>query len=280
MPKTCFIISSIGEEDSEIRDLADTKYDLVFEPVLVECGYKSTRADKIGSPGSISYDIVKHLIASDLVLADVSDLNPNVFYELAVRNAVKKPYILIKGIEQKLPFDIQDIRAVSLDMTDARQWTDTKEKLKIQVNLASEIQNSASKSILTDFSFQIDVNQVNESKTDVDLLLKDIRNEVRSLREEIQRRPSPIFRSQRLPYSKMNSIQKERTARFIEIMKELRLENRLPISETNLFIELKTKAKLSRGLSNTYVQRMIAAGVIDEVQPGHYSLLRDEYPDF
>ena len=100
MTKTCFIISSIGKEGSEIRAKADEKFDLIFEPVLNELGYGVTRADKIGSPGSISREIVENIISSDLVIADVSDENPNVFYELAIRNAVKKPVIVFKRSEE------------------------------------------------------------------------------------------------------------------------------------------------------------------------------------
>ena len=122
MTRTCFIISSIGEKDTETRKYADDKFDLVFEPVLKETGYEEvTRADKIGTPGSISYDIVNHIINSKLVIADVSDLNPNVFYELAIRNAVQKPVIVIKADGQKMPFDIYDKRAISIDMKSARQ---------------------------------------------------------------------------------------------------------------------------------------------------------------
>ena len=55
--KICFIISPIGEKDSKTRKLADQKYDLIFEPVLKECGYKPIRADKENSPNSISRTI-------------------------------------------------------------------------------------------------------------------------------------------------------------------------------------------------------------------------------
>lgn len=48
--KTCFIISTIGEDNSNDRKISDEKFDLVFRPVLEELDYVVTRADKIGSP--------------------------------------------------------------------------------------------------------------------------------------------------------------------------------------------------------------------------------------
>lgn len=191
MGKTCFIISSIGEKGGEVRELADEKFDLVFEPVLKEAGfYEVIRADKIGTPNSISYDIVTHIINSELVIADVSDLNPNVFYELAIRNAIQKPVIVIKAEGQKMPFDIYDKRAISLDMSLARQWTDAKKELREQIENVKKDPESASKSILTDFSgFQINTNGI---KSDVNLELKDLKSEIRRIYDEV-RRPRSSF---------------------------------------------------------------------------------------
>lgn len=191
MGKTCFIISSIGEKGSETRELANEKFDLVFEPTLKEAGFDEViRADKIGTPGSISYDIVTHIINSELVIADVSDLNPNVFYELAIRNAIQKPVIVIKAEGQKMPFDIYDKRAISLDMSLARQWTDAKKELKKQIENVEKDPESASKSILTDFSgFQINTNGM---ESDINLELKDLKSEIRRIYDEV-RRPRTSF---------------------------------------------------------------------------------------
>lgn len=146
------------------------------------------RADKIGSPSSISYDIVNHIIKSDLVIADVSDLNPNVFYELAIRNAIQKPVIVIKAEDQKMPFDIYDKRAISLEMSDARQWTNAKKELTTQVQNAEKDPQTASKSILSDFSgFQIEPSNNEGTESDLKLEIKDMRSEMRRIYDEVRR---------------------------------------------------------------------------------------------
>lgn len=114
MAKTCFVISAIAEDGSQTRKEADEKFDLVYFPIMKEMDYEITRSDKIRSSGSISQEIIQHLVNDDLVIADISSENANVFYELAFRNAVKKPVVVFKRPEQPMPFDIYDKRAIPL----------------------------------------------------------------------------------------------------------------------------------------------------------------------
>lgn len=199
--KVCFIISTIGEEGSPERLTADEKYDLVFEPVLKELKYTAIRADKESTPNSISRDIISRIIHSNLVIADVSDYNPNVFYELAIRNAVKRPVIVIKKPTQKLPFDIIDKRAISLDMTSNRQWVNSKAQLAEYIESAERDPDKASESILTDFDFQIDKNKVQTPQSSLSLELKDIKDAISRLSGEIApgREVRPSKRSHTYP---------------------------------------------------------------------------------
>ena len=56
----------------------------------------------------------------ELVIADLSILNPNVFYELAIRQATNLPVLLLAHKETKIPFDVRQERVVfySLDLDD------------------------------------------------------------------------------------------------------------------------------------------------------------------
>ena len=84
----------------------------VIRPALEKMDYNVVRADHIAEPNEIPKGIVKHLENDDLVIADVHDENPNVFYELGLRNAVNKPYILFKNTKQNPPLDISHNRAI------------------------------------------------------------------------------------------------------------------------------------------------------------------------
>ena len=133
---------------------------------------------RISSPGSISREIVQNLIDADLVIADITDENSNVFYELAIRNAVKKPVIIFRKPEQVMPFDISDTRAISISTTDPKIWEESKQHLRDQVILAEKDPERASESILTEFTFDL---KNTGPRTDYDRiysLLKDIQHDV------------------------------------------------------------------------------------------------------
>lgn len=70
-------------------------------------GYIITRGDSIEQSGQITSQVIDKLLNVDLVVADITDQNANVFYELAVRHAVRKPFVQMMAENQKLPFDIQ-----------------------------------------------------------------------------------------------------------------------------------------------------------------------------
>lgn len=185
MTKSCFVISAIGKNASKTRAYADEKFDLIFKPILEELGYKVTRSDKITSPGSVSREIVENLIKSDLVVADVSTENPNVFYELAIRNAVKKPVIVFKRQHQILPFDISDTRAISVTRSDMRIWEEAKNQLRAQVQMAEKDPDKASESIISGYTFDL---KTHGPKTDLDkvhFMLKDLQLDVRRLDNKI-----------------------------------------------------------------------------------------------
>ncbi len=135
--KLCFVISPIGEEGSPIRKRADNLVDYVLRPVLEPLGFEVGRADHMAQPSSITSLVIENVINSTLVVADLTGRNPNVYYELALRHAVQKPYIqVIDSRESSLPFDIKDESTVSFDITDLRSVDQCKIQLQKHVDTA------------------------------------------------------------------------------------------------------------------------------------------------
>jgi hypothetical protein len=113
--KNCFVICPIGEEGSADREHSDLVLKHIITPVLDSLGFEATRADEITSPGIITNQIIDLLIEAPLVIADLTNENPNVYYELAVRHAIGKPCIHIIKMGQPIPFDNSGVRATTYD---------------------------------------------------------------------------------------------------------------------------------------------------------------------
>ena len=106
MKKTCFVISPIGKTGDDIRKNADEVLEYIINPICKKYGYSVIRADKMANSGLITKAIIEQIISSDLVIADLTGSNPNVFYELAIRHSYRKPAIqIIKGTVD-IPFDV------------------------------------------------------------------------------------------------------------------------------------------------------------------------------
>ncbi|HDR8159548.1 TPA: hypothetical protein QC072_002377 [Bacillus cereus] len=114
--KTCFIITPIGDDQSDIRRAADGVIDAVITPELLKIGFSEENikvAHRMANPGSINQQVIECILESDLAIANLTTLNPNVMYELAIRHAVRKPVIqLIQKGTKKLPFDIIEERTI------------------------------------------------------------------------------------------------------------------------------------------------------------------------
>lgn len=130
MNKKCFIICPIGEDGSETRKRSDTVFDYLLTPVCEKMNYEIIRCDKISSSDKIDNEIIDYLDSVELVIADLTDLNPNVFYEAGYRKAKGLPYIQIALDGTKLPFDVSTIRTQFYSISDVPKYENFKTNLK------------------------------------------------------------------------------------------------------------------------------------------------------
>jgi len=114
----CFVIGPIGDRlaphGSEERLRYEEALEVYEEVILPACkavGLQPVRADEISQAGDITTQVFRRLRDDDIVIADVSDGNPNVMYELGLRHTQDKLTVQI-GEYGRLPFDILAIRTV------------------------------------------------------------------------------------------------------------------------------------------------------------------------
>lgn len=115
---TCFYVTPIGEPESIERKHSDLFLGNIVEPALATFGLKVVRADAIDKPGMITRQVMEYLVRSRLVIADLSFHNPNVFYEICLRHAVRLPIVQIIRAGERIPFDIHQMRTIVIDNTD------------------------------------------------------------------------------------------------------------------------------------------------------------------
>ena len=87
-------------------------YSDIIRPSLEEVGYEVTRADSIMNQQNILKDIVRGIAHADIIIAELTALNANVFYELGIAHALRKPTILLTQSVEDVPFDLRSYRVV------------------------------------------------------------------------------------------------------------------------------------------------------------------------
>lgn len=108
--KSCFVMMPIADMDGYDPGHFRRVYEHLIKPACIAAGYSAHRADFVAASNYIIIDILKRIIESDLVICDLSGRNPNVLYELGVRQAFNLPTVLIKDTVTPRIFDIQGLR--------------------------------------------------------------------------------------------------------------------------------------------------------------------------
>lgn len=103
--KKCFIVTPIGSDTDPIRRHIDGIIEASLRPALGD-KYKLIVAHKIYEPGSITKQVITEIYNAELVIANLTNRNPNVMYELAFRHSLGKPIIMIAEAGTNLPLDI------------------------------------------------------------------------------------------------------------------------------------------------------------------------------
>jgi hypothetical protein len=119
---TCFVMMPFGQ-------WFDRYYQEIYIPAIKDAGFEPVRADELFSSGSVVEQIWEQIEKAKVLLADLTDRNPNVFYELGLAHAAKKPVIFAAAHLEDIPFDLRHLRVIVYEVR-APNWA---EKLRKSV---------------------------------------------------------------------------------------------------------------------------------------------------
>jgi O-acetyl-ADP-ribose deacetylase (regulator of RNase III) len=137
--KTCFVIMPYGEKSDPDgnRINFDITYEFIIKKAIVDMKDRygveidCIRADKIEESGSIHADMFEQIAIDDIAIVDITTLNPNVFYELGIRHALRKGVtVLMKKVGSSIPFNIQGMRTIDYDYSDVDSYARTREQIQ------------------------------------------------------------------------------------------------------------------------------------------------------
>lgn len=206
--KKCFVVSPIGDDKSDVRRNADQLFNHIIKPVCEKCGFNAIRIDHENTPDSITQGILDCLYNYDLVIADLTGHNPNVFFEIGYRTSIGKPIIHLKRKGENIPFDVSSIRTLDYDLTDLDIVAETRERLE--------------KAILS-FVYQDDMEDTDESESfegnaRILSVLNDISYKIDSLSEDVRKKDQDNIKAVIEAYSGMTQVNDSVETQMLKIL--------------------------------------------------------------
>jgi hypothetical protein len=249
--ETCFVIAPIGEPGSETRKRSDIVLKYVISPATEFCGYRALRADQISEPGLITSQVIQHIIDDPLVIADLTERNPNVFYELAIRHALRKPLVQIIKRGDQIPFDVIGTRTIPVDHHDLESVEEAKQEIIRQI----ESLKKKPQEIETPISVAIELQILRQSENPEERSLAELVSSVSEIKTEISNiwehrltradQAKLMDMMDRLMYT--NEIQRDMSYRFREMFERFQmlmdeLDNKIRAEDQSTIMAKEKKA--------------------------------------
>ena len=188
--RSCFVIMPISDPEGYIPGHFWRVFEDIFVPACAKAGYEAVRADQSKAANLIQLEILQQLISADIVLCDLSSRNPNVLFELGLRQAFDRPVVLVQEVGTQPIFDIALLRYA--EYRRARLYH---EVIEDQLRIANAITETVKayeegegvNSLVKILSLTKPATLVEVQESDADPALQIVRAELSELRLEILR---------------------------------------------------------------------------------------------
>lgn len=160
----CFVIMPFKEDMDYIYG--------IIKQVLNKAGYICNRVDEIGGATPIINKILTEILRSSYIIADLTDCNPNVFYELGIAHSFKEAsnIVILKQQDSKIPFDVTHLTYIEYDPNNVKLLT------------SSILKTISENSYLADFREALNIRGIipyikNDEELFISYVEKEIKNE-------------------------------------------------------------------------------------------------------
>ncbi|QUM91232.1 hypothetical protein HWV03_21930 [Moritella sp. 36] len=228
----CFVIMPISSQSGYDDDHFKLVYEDIIKPSIIAAGLNPFRADETKNTNLIQLDILRNVIESEIAICDMSARNPNVFYELGMRQAFDLPTVLLRDEVTDAPFDVNGLRYVTYkksmrhrdvveavkELTEAIKDTYAKRNDKSEINSLIRLMELASPATLN----KVELSEEARYEKRNELHLKDIMSSI----EHLSLNQNEIFielrKSKREPgiFQNKENKENEQMRMQIEYMKE------------------------------------------------------------
>jgi hypothetical protein len=243
----CFVIMPIADPDGYDKGHFKKVYEDLFKVACDKSGFHAIRADEVQQTNLIHLDILQKLIDSPMAICDLSNRNPNVLFELGLRQAFDKPTVLVQECGTPKIFDISPLRyteyrkelkyrevledqeSIAETLRATKKATDNGEGINSIINLLSLSSPASLKEVTENDSakmLQIVMSEMNELRTDFRRTLRRI-DEREMHQNEIANRFEMDFDKTKMELRKMHEYVMGGAP--TEMIKEMydRIQNRL-----------------------------------------------------
>lgn len=180
----CFVIMPISDQGDYPKGHFAKVYEQIFQPAIEAAGYEPYRVDDNKMCDSIMKKIFDAVYTCPMALCDLSNRNPNVLYELGLRQAYDKPVVLVQDDKTERIFDVSGINTVSYKSN--RLYENILEaREKITEAIISTKEGRETSIVKMWQAVAADVSHDSMSKEDkLEIMIRSIMSDIQDLKEE------------------------------------------------------------------------------------------------
>ena len=223
--KICYAIMPYGGDEQKSKDHYNMVYQLYMLIPAMEKGYNVTREDTQPQPGSITGNIVRHLAEAELVIADLSNDNWNVAYELGIRHCFSKgKTILLCDNKTDLKFDIRGFNVIRYDGDNpAANVFTIQDMVKKAIATRLKAPTQADNLVYETFPFVHDnlIEYLDNEEADIASQFNQLKADYGSLKEENEQLRAELKKNKQFPKQE-SGIQEDIVTKLEEAMNSMK----------------------------------------------------------